>query len=111
RAASSPGGGRCPRSVAVGGVPLLVASADGLQGPRRLLLGGVGPEPVLARAPAVPFHGVVPEAIPPAPLVVHATRISDHDDDAPARPDLARPAGAGAYPQAGIRRQEAPVDG
>src|SRR5215467_10126572 len=101
--------GRAARSVL--GVPLLVAAADGLQGPGRLLLGGVGPEPVLARAVTVPLRPVMPEAIPPAPFIVHATRLPDHGNDAPARPDLTHPAGAGAHPPAGIRRQEAPVDG
>src|SRR5204863_4386077 len=109
RATAPPGEGRRPRSVF--GVPLLVAPADGLQGPGRLLLGGVGPEPVLARAVTVPFRPVMPEAIPPAPFIVHATRLPDHGNDAPARPDLTHPAGAGAHPPAGIRRQEAPVDG
>src|SRR5262249_61709585 len=93
------------------GVPLLVPPADGLQGPGRLLFGGVGPEPVLARAVTVPFRPVVPEAIPPATLVVHAIRLPDHGNDAPARADLTHQAGAGAHPTAGIRGQEAPVDG
>src|SRR5215468_1453847 len=51
---------QCARLTVVGGVPLLVAPAHGLQGPFRLFPGGVGPEPVFARAYAVVLHRFMP---------------------------------------------------
>src|SRR5262249_62362997 len=102
------GGGRAPRRFLAPPAP--VPPPAGPRGPARLPPGGVGPEPVLARAVTVPLRPVMPEAIPPAPFIVHATRLPDHGNDAPARPDLTHPAGAGAHPPAGIRGQEAPVD-
>src|SRR5262245_8115776 len=78
-----PCGPRCPhpirvpaarstRSIVAPGVPFLVPPAHGFQGPGRFFLGRIGAEPVLARTAAVVrLHRVVPEAIPPALLIVH----------------------------------------
>src|SRR6266568_1426424 len=92
----------------VGRVPLLVPPADRLQGARCCFLARIRAKPVLAGAASAVLHPFVPEAIPPLLLIVHAIRLPDHGNHAPARPDIAPAAGASAYPQAGVRGQETP---
>src|SRR5215472_7152559 len=65
-------GGREPGSIAVLGVPFFVALAHLLQGPGRFLLSRVGAQPVFRRAAGFRFDGVMPEAVVPALLCVHA---------------------------------------